>query len=114
MPETLFTRIIRRELPSQIVHEDDRAIAIRDIRPQAPVHILIIPKKVIARVGEAEAADESLLGHLLLVAAEVARKEGIAGSGYRLVINNGPDAGEAVPHLHVHLLGGRALGWPPG
>ncbi len=114
MVETLFTKIIQRQIPATVVYEDDRAIAIRDINPQAPKHILIIPKQAIARLGEARATDEPLLGHLLVIAAELARKEGIDKTGYRLVINNGRDAGEAVPHLHVHLLGGRGMGWPPG
>ena len=115
MPDkTLFEKIRDREIPAALVHEDDRCLAFRDISPQAPVHILIVPRKAVPRVGLAEAGDEALLGHLLLAAAEVARREGIADSGYRLVINNGRDGGEAVPHLHVHLLGGRQLEWPPG
>ena len=111
---TLFEKIIAREIPAGIVHEDDRCIALRDIAPAAPVHILVVPKKPVERIGAAVDADRDLLGHLLLTAARVAEAEGISGSGYRLVINNGADAGEAVPHLHVHLLGGRHLGWPPG
>lgn len=111
---TLFERIIAREIPAAIVHEDDRCLAFRDINPQAPVHILVIPKKPLARIGAAEEADAALLGHLLLTAAEIARAEKIDRSGYRLVINNGPDGGESVPHLHVHLIGGRPMGWPPG
>ena len=114
MSDTLFTRIIKREIPATIVFEDDRAIAIRDINPQAPKHILVIPKQVIARAGEAKASDEATLGHLVTVAAEIARKEGIDKTGYRLVINHGKDAGESVPHLHLHLLGGRPMAWPPG
>ena len=114
MADNIFAKIIRKEVPAKIVHEDDRALAFRDIDPKAPVHILILPKKDLARISEAGAADEPLLGHLLTVAAEIARKEGIDGSGYRLVINKGADAGESVPHLHVHLLGGRAMAWPPG
>jgi len=111
---TLFEKICSKEIPAIIVYEDDRCIAFNDIAPQAPVHILVIPRNPIPRVGLAEAADESLLGHLLLVAGTVARAEGIAESGFRLVINNGRDGGEAVPHLHIHLLGGRPLQWPPG
>ena len=111
---TLFEKIIAREIPANIVFEDDRCLAFRDISAQAPVHILVIPKLVVARVGAAVEDHESLLGHLLLTAAEVARREKIDQSGYRLVINNGPDGGETVPHLHVHLLGGRPLAWPPG
>ncbi len=112
--KTLFEKICDREIPATIVHEDERCVAFRDISPQAPVHILVIPRKAVARVGLATEADEGLLGHLLVTAAQVARSEGIADRGYRLVINNGPDGGEAVPHLHVHLLGGRQLQWPPG
>lgn len=111
---TLFERIIAREIPSQIVHETGDFIAIRDINAQAPTHVLVIPKKPIVRLGEAASADEALLGKLMLGAAEVARKLGIEKSGYRVVINHGRDAGEAVPHLHVHVLGGRAMAWPPG
>ena len=114
MSKTLFEKIIAREIPADIVYEDDLVLAFRDIKPQAPVHILIIPKKPITRVGEATIEEQALLGHLLLKAAEVARRAGVAGTGYRLVFNNGRDAGEAVPHLHCHLLGGRALEWPPG
>jgi histidine triad (HIT) family protein len=112
--KTLFEKIRDREIPATIVFEDDLCLAFRDIAPQAPVHILVVPRKPLQRVGLAEAEDENLLGHLLLAAAQVARAEGIADSGYRLIINNGRDGGEAVPHLHVHLLGGRALDWPPG
>ena len=111
---TLFEKIIAREIPADIVFEDDQCLAFRDISPQTPVHILIIPKKPIARIGAAQADDQSLLGHLLLTAAEIARRENIAPTGYRLVINNGPHGGETVPHLHIHLLGGRHLTWPPG
>jgi len=111
---TLFEKIIAREIPADIVFEDDQCLAFRDISPQAPIHFLIIPKKIIARIGAAQADDQSLLGHLLLTAAEIARRENIAPTGYRLVINNGPHGGETVPHLHIHLLGGRHLTWPPG
>ncbi|MCC7518409.1 MAG: histidine triad nucleotide-binding protein [Verrucomicrobiae bacterium] len=111
---TLFERIVAREIPSQIVHETEDFIAIRDIAPQAPTHVLVIPKKPVVRLAEAAAADEALLGKLMLGAAEVARKLGLERNGYRLVVNNGRDAGEAVPHLHLHVLGGRAMTWPPG
>ena len=113
MPKTLFQRIIDREIPARIEYEDDRCIVLHDINPQAPVHLLIIPKEHVARVSEASAADEPSLGHLISTAAVVARKLALTG-GFRLVINSGPDAGETVPHLHVHLLAGRPLGWPPG
>ena len=113
MSKTLFQKIIDREIPAKVEYEDDRCIVIHDIQPKAPVHLLIIPRKPIARVAEASAADEALLGHLLLVAGDLARKLDLA-KGFRIVINNGPDAGEAVPHLHVHLLAKRPMGWPPG
>ncbi|MDP1581256.1 MAG: histidine triad nucleotide-binding protein [Candidatus Didemnitutus sp.] len=112
--KTIFQKIIDREIPTKIAHEDDRCIAIHDVAPQAPVHVLVIPKQPIARVGAATPADAAALGHLLLTAATVARQLGLAESGFRLVINNGRDGGETVPHLHVHLLGGRPLSWPPG
>ncbi|MFZ4589147.1 MAG: histidine triad nucleotide-binding protein [Terrimicrobiaceae bacterium] len=111
---TLFEKIIAREIPAQIVHEDDVCLAFRDISPQAPVHILVVPKKPIPRVGAAGDGDKETLGHLLLVAAAIAKSEGISESGFRIVVNNGPHGGETVPHLHVHLLGGRAMHWPPG
>ena len=111
---TLFEKIVNREVPAQIIHEDDRCVAIRDINPQAPIHVLVIPKKVIPRLGEATDVDETLLGHLLLTAAEVAKREGIAENGYRVIVNQGWQAGESVPHLHVHVLGGRQMKWPPG
>jgi histidine triad (HIT) family protein len=114
MADSIFSKIISRQIPAQIVFEDEQVLAFRDIAPKAPVHILVIPKNPIANVGEATAADEPLLGHMLLVASQVARQENIDRTGYRLVINKGADAGESVPHLHIHVLGGRSLGWPPG
>lgn len=111
---TIFERIISREIPADIVFENEELLAFRDASPQAPTHVLIVPKRVIARVDEAEPEDKELLGALLLGAAEVARKLGLNQNGYRLVINNGPFGGETVPHLHCHILGGRPLGWPPG
>ncbi len=114
MGDNIFTKIIAKEIRANIVYEDDRALAFRDVNPKAPTHILIVPKKNITRISEATAADEPIIGHLLTVAAEIARQEGIDDTGYRLVINKGRDAGESVPHLHVHLLGWRALAWPPG
>ena len=114
MSKTLFEKIIAREIPADIVYEDEMVLAFRDIKPKAPVHVLIIPKKPIPRIAEAKPEDQQVLGYLMLKAAEVAGKLGLARSGFRLVFNNGPDAGEAVPHLHCHILGGRPLGWPPG
>ncbi|MEY2600399.1 MAG: hypothetical protein RLZZ244_2135 [Verrucomicrobiota bacterium] len=111
---TIFEKIIAREIPARVVAESERWIAFHDVAPQAPVHVLIVPKRVIPRVSAAEPGDAELLGSLLLASQEVARKLGVYESGYRVVINSGSDAGETVPHLHVHLLGGRALGWPPG
>ena len=113
MSKTLFQKICDREIPGTIVYEDEQVVAFRDIHPAAPTHVLIVPRKPIARVGEAGPEDQAVLGHLLLKAADVARQLGLQG-GYRLVFNNGRDAGEAVPHLHCHILGGRQLGWPPG
>ena len=113
MSKTIFQRIIDREIPAKIEHEDEHCIVIHDIEPQAPVHLLIVPKQLITRVGEAAAADQSTLGHLLLVAGQVARKLNLA-RGFRIVINHGPDACESVPHLHVHVLARRQLSWPPG
>jgi histidine triad (HIT) family protein len=111
---TIFSKIIAREIPAQIVFEDDRCLAFRDIDPKAPTHILVIPKKEIPRLALAQETDEALLGHLLFVAAQIAKTEGLHDSGFRIAINNGPDGGETVPHLHVHLLGGRPMEWPPG
>lgn len=113
MSKTLFERICAREIPADIVYEDELVVAFRDIKPHAPVHVLIVPRRPIARIEDATPSDQAILGHLLMKAGEVARNLGLT-NGFRLVVNNGPDAGEAVPHLHVHLLGGRTLGWPPG
>jgi histidine triad (HIT) family protein len=111
---TIFEKIIAREIPAKVVWEDEDAIAFHDVNPQAPVHVLIVPKKVVSRLGAASEADRALLGKLLLVAGDLAKKLDIDKTGYRVVINSGPDAGESVPHLHVHLLGKRSLAWPPG
>lgn len=113
---TLFEKIIAREIPAKIIYEDDLCFAINDINPQAPMHVLIIPRKVIPRVGEAEPGDQATLGALLLAAGKIAKQLGVSDTskGFRLVINQGRDAGESVPHMHVHLLAGRELGWPPG
>jgi histidine triad (HIT) family protein len=111
--DTLFSKIIRREIPADIVYEDDLTIAFRDIQPQAPVHILVIPKKPIIKLADADPEDQALLGHLLLTVQRVAAQEGLT-NGYRTVINTGKDGGQTVYHLHIHLLGGRSLAWPPG
>ena len=111
---TIFEKIVRREIPADIVWEDDDVLAFRDVNPQAPVHVLIVPKRAIARLADATSTDEALLGKLLLASRAVAEKLDLLASGYRVVINSGPDAGESVPHLHVHVLGKRALAWPPG
>lgn len=114
MPMTLFEKIIAREIPAEILHEDGQCIVLRDINPQAPVHLLVIPKNPIPRIAESTQEQCGLLGHLLLIAAQVAESCGLKTNGYRIVINNGRDGGESVPHLHIHVLGGRPLQWPPG
>jgi histidine triad (HIT) family protein len=111
--ETIFSKIIRKEIPTNIVYEDDLALAFRDVNPQAPVHILIIPKQPIESIAHAQTTDEGLLGHLLLIAKQVAIQEELV-NGYRIVINTGNDGGQTVFHLHLHLLGQRAMAWPPG
>lgn len=113
MAKTVFKRIIDGELPAKIVYEDDRCLAFSDVNPQAPTHVLVIPRKEIPSLADATDEDRDLLGHLLLVADKIAKQQGLSG-GYRSVINAGADAGQTVPHLHVHVLGGRRLGWPPG
>ena len=113
MGKTIFQKIIDREIPADIVHEDSQCIAFRDVAPQAPVHCLIVPKMPIERLSMAEELHERLLGHLLYIASCIAKQLGLQ-RGFRVVINSGEDGGETVPHLHVHLLGGRALQWPPG
>lgn len=113
MSDTLFRKIIDREIPADIVYEDDDCLAFRDINPQAPVHVLLIPKKPIARLVDAEAGDQALLGHLMLKASEVARQLEV-GDAFRVVVNSGEGAGQSVFHLHLHILGGRAMSWPPG
>lgn len=111
--DTIFSKIIRREIPADIVYEDDLSLAFKDIQPQAPVHILVIPKKPIPKLADAEPEDHKILGHLLLVAKRVAEQLGLS-NGYRVVINNGDDGGQTVYHLHLHILGGRQMRWPPG
>lgn len=114
MSKTLFQKIADKEIPSAIVYEDEHLVAFKDIDPQAPTHVLVVPRKPIPRIAEAKPEDHAVLGHLLLKAAEIARELGLEKSGYRLVLNNGRHGGEAVPHLHLHILGGRQMTWPPG
>jgi histidine triad (HIT) family protein len=111
---TIFQKILSKEIPARIIHEDDLCMAFHDVSPQAPTHVLVIPKKPIPTLADATSADKELLGHLLLVVGEVARKLGIAEKGFRTVINTNSWGGQTVYHLHLHLLGGRALQWPPG
>lgn len=114
MGETIFSKIIKKEIPADIVYEDDEVLAFKDIAPQAPVHILIIPKKEIPTTNELTEEDQPLVGKMFLVAKHLAKELGVSDSGYRLVINCNKDAGQAVYHLHLHLLGGRKFTWPPG
>jgi histidine triad (HIT) family protein len=111
---TLFQKIVAREIPAQIIAEDEEMIVFHDINPQAPIHVLLVPKKPIPRLAEATQEDGIVLGKLLLKAREMAKSLGISQTGFRVVINSGRNGGESVPHLHVHLLGGRPLTWPPG
>jgi len=113
MAETLFSKIIKREIPADIVYEDELCLAFRDIAPQAPVHILLIPKQPIVKVADAKESDQALLGHLLLKAGDIAREQGY-GEAFRLVVNNGEGAGQTVFHLHIHILAGREFSWPAG
>ena len=110
--DCLFCRIVRKEIPAKLVAEDDYSLAFRDINPQAPVHVLVIPKEHVASLDQA--TDPELLGRLSLMAAEIARQEGITAGGYRTVMNTNRDAGQTVFHVHLHLLGGRSMHWPPG
>jgi histidine triad (HIT) family protein len=112
--DCIFCKIVRREIPAKIVFENEHILAFRDVSPQAPVHILIIPKKHIPGLNDISAEEEKLLGEIQLVAKELAAKEKVSVQGYRLVVNCGPDAGQAVAHLHYHLVGGRKFTWPPG
>jgi histidine triad (HIT) family protein len=111
--ETIFSKIIRREIPADIVYEDDLALAFKDVNPQAPIHILVIPKQPIPKLADAEPKDHALMGHLLLTVKRVAEQAELS-NGYRVVINNGNDGGQTVDHLHFHILGGRHMKWPPG
>jgi len=110
---SIFTQIIERELPADIVYEDDLCIAFKDVNPQAPVHVLLVPKKEIVSVAAVGPEDKEMLGHLIITAKKVAEMMGIAESGYRLVLNTNSDAGQSVSHIHIHILGGRRMGWPP-
>merc|ERR1712212_238035 len=112
--DTIFGKIIRKEIPAKIFHEDDQCLAFHDVSPQAPTHFLVIPKKPIAQLSKSEDGDSALLGHLMSVARTCAEKAGIADSGYRLVVNDGKNGAQSVYHLHLHVLGGRQLSWPPG
>jgi len=114
MSKTIFARIIDGEIPAKLIHDDEKCIAFHDVNPQAPVHVLIVPRKPLVNIDASTEADSALLGHLLHVAAGLARELNVAESGYRIVINNGKDGGQSVDHLHVHLLAGRTLTWPPG
>lgn len=113
MGETVFSKIIRREIPADIVYEDDLVLAFKDIAPQAPTHIVLIPKKAIANISQAESNDHALMGHLLLMVKKITEQLNI-NNGYRVVINTGEDGGQTVDHLHLHILAGRHLDWPPG
>ncbi|MCY7284285.1 MAG: histidine triad nucleotide-binding protein [Cyanobacteria bacterium CAN_BIN43] len=112
-PDTIFGKIIRREIPADIIYEDELCLAFKDVHPQAPVHVLVIPKKPIAQLSDAESQDHALMGHLLLTVKRVAEQLGLT-NGYRTVINTGNDGGQTVYHLHLHILGGRSMAWPPG
>lgn len=111
---TIFKKIIDKEIPAKIVYEDDLCLAFRDVQPQAPTHILLVPKREIRSMAETTAGDKSLLGHMMITASEIAAKEGLAKNGYRLVVNTNGDGGQSVYHLHIHILGGRTMQWPPG
>lgn len=114
MPDCVFCRIVAGEIPAAVVREDDETLAFRDLDPRAPLHVLVIPKRHIASADDAALEDAPLLGRLITAAADIARAEGVVAGGYRLVLNTGSDAGQSVPHIHLHLLAGRALHWPPG
>jgi histidine triad (HIT) family protein len=111
---TIFEKIVAREIPAKFIFEDEEIVAFHDVKPQAPVHFLVVPRKVIPRIAQAAPEDQALLGRLLLVARDLAKQLGLNEAGFRIVINNGRNGGETVPHLHVHVLGGRPMGWPPG
>ncbi len=114
MTDCIFCKIAEKKIPSKIVHEDDRAVAFDDVNPQAPTHVLVIPRKHAASIAELNEADAGLLGHLMLTGSTVAKQKGVAEGGYRIVMNTGKNGGQTVFHLHLHVLGGRAMHWPPG
>ncbi|XP_005930613.1 histidine triad nucleotide-binding protein 1 [Haplochromis burtoni] len=111
--DTIFGKIVRKEIPANLIYEDDQCVAFPDVSPQAPTHILVVPKKPIVQLSQAEDDDAALLGHLLIVAKKCAQDAGLS-KGYRIIINDGPDGGQSVYHIHIHVLGGRSMGWPPG
>lgn len=111
---TLFTKIIKGEIPGKILYQDDMCAVIQDINPQAPVHVLLVPKKEIPSMNDVKAEDREILAHLMLKVPEIAKQLGVAESGYRVVVNTNSDAGQTVSHIHIHILGGRTLHWPPG
>lgn len=114
MTETIFSKIIRKEIPAKIIYEDDQCLAFHDVSPQAPVHVLVIPKKPIESLAQLDASDAQLLGHIWLIIPTLAAQLGLSENGYRVVVNCGSDGGQSVDHLHFHILGGRSLKWPPG
>lgn len=114
MTDCIFCKIAEKKIPSKIVHEDDKAVAFDDVNPQAPTHVLVIPRKHAASIAELNEADAGLLGHLMLTGSQVAKQKGIAEGGYRIVMNTGKNGGQTVLHLHLHVLGGRPMHWPPG
>uniref|UniRef100_A0A0A9X3V6 Histidine triad nucleotide-binding protein 1 n=1 Tax=Lygus hesperus TaxID=30085 RepID=A0A0A9X3V6_LYGHE len=111
--DTIFGKILRKEIPAKLIHEDDKCIAFHDVSPQAPVHFLVIPRKPIDMLSNAEEEDSALLGHLMITAKKVAKAQGLE-NGFRLIVNNGKDGAQSVYHLHIHVMGGRQMGWPPG
>ncbi len=114
MEKTLFEKIADKEIPADLLYEDEYCIAFRDIAPVAPVHILLVPRKPIVHIEAAAQEDAALLAHLMLTVGKIARAEGLAEGGFRTVMNTGTDGGQTVPHLHIHIIGGRSLSWPPG
>lgn len=114
MEKTLFQKIADKEIPATLVYEDELCVAFRDISPAAPVHVLLVPRKPIPDIASAQAEDAALLAHLMLKVGDIARAEGIAEGGFRTVLNTGADGGQTVPHLHIHIIGGRSMQWPPG